>query len=210
MFRRKPRETVDTRTPAVTGISWPVFSANYTATSGDLPNMNVSVTHQHPGILTVHLGLALNPPGWFIETVTPYHQPGIETAADGPRVYSLNLELRRMGSAEQAAVNARRKRASVFETSTHDSEENLTDSGKPQLEFVTMHLHSQSAAPCGYQEGRNWIDKEGRFNLTLISKELMPSQPRFQTSVKVREETQIDVELPGEERPRNDEERWNR
>lgn len=190
-----------TQASTLPAVHWPVFTATYTATSGELPDINVNVTHQSPGIFTVHVSLALTPVGWSIEEVTPYGiSPGSETAQHGMRVVSLNLEVRQLSEDELRMKRERSRKISVTDTSFGQLDDLPGTVMRTAPEFITMHLHSQTAAKCGYREGRHWIDSEGRFNLNLISKDLMPSKPRFVYSVQVTHDRQPDTDLPGETR----------
>jgi len=210
MFRFKPKDAPITAPSTSSGPvqHWPVFTSHYTATTAEIPDVNVTVTHQSPGILTIHVGLALSPVGWTIEDATPYGVSTGHETAEGARVVSLNLELRQLNLDEYSLKREKRKKISVIETSFGQQETDPTAPTGPARnapEYITMHLHSQTAAKAGYREGRHWIDTEGRFNLTLISKDLMPNKPRHTQSVRVRVEQQEGYDLPEDAR-RTDEE----
>lgn len=212
MFKFGRKEKVQDQPPVVITAPaqhWPVLSATYKATSGELPDVNVTVTHQSPGILTVHVTLALTPIGWSIEDATPYGvSPGSESAEFGIRVASLNIEVRQLNLDEYNQKRERRKKASVIETSFGLHESDAAGPARKPPEFITMHLNSHTAAKAGYRQGRHWIDNDGRFNFTLISKDLMPNRPRHTQSVQVEHERHIEIDLPGEARMADEEARY--
>jgi hypothetical protein len=193
MFRKKPpvapqaipapSAPIPGRAPVVpdagTGREhWPLLSAVYSATSGELPDINVNVTHHRPGVLTVHLGLALTPTGWSFGAVTPYPplNPHIDPQ-DGTRVFSVNAELRRRLPNISEYVTLHLYSHTASPSGYHAAQVGTDDQGRYNLTLMAKGIltgpvrHAQSV-PIKYKEEiPDLEDESGRMTLPGITEE---------------------------------------